>query len=184
MSTCTVHMPEMPDNYVGVEIEFLGDRRQEDDINKALGELRSRCVLNWEWHGAVTGFEIKMLLLCSEYVEYIPRIVEVLRPFAATHPGCGLHVHLDMRNRNKAECFKKLFHAQDRLFAMCAPHRDHGRVNGEDITKHGGNAFMRGRGYDTLEVRMHESTFDAEKIVEWVDTLHEVIGEPRIVKAA
>lgn len=137
-------------------------------------------------------------VICPEDLrhEVIPRVCRVLSDAGAmVNKSCGLHVHLDMRRntgRNAAQAFNNLMAAQNMLMQMQPPSRRENQYckpgRGRDL-----NRAVRAhrykvinaqayRKFNTLEVRVHSGTVQADKILNWVSLLlalvdhHEVLG--------
>lgn len=101
--------------------------------------------------------------------------------------SCGLHVHLDMRNRNVSKSYRRLFHNKEFLFKMlpdsrlfenryCQPNEHSSFISEkkrEDRYLHfNPTAYDK---YRTLEIRMHTGTINYNKITNWIDLLVSVV---------
>lgn len=207
MSVWDDKIPKTKDKYVGIEIEFkAGGSREEydydkdncddshydehtihNDIGHALGEagLSSYCCLGWDCDSTQ---ELRVLVKQDEVSKVIPKICKILANHGAkADEGCGLHVHLDMRNRDVRLSYKRLYKVQDVLYKLSDPGRLATgwceRNNSIDFDASKGSRFkcINVEAYDdleTLEVRVHEGTVKAEEIVNWVSFLAKVVDSP------
>ena len=94
--------------------------------------------------------------------------------------SCGLHVHLDMRNRDSEKCYKKLLKAQDQMFKMQPKIRHQNEHAGRRATA---TSFEKYRAINrstdsqlrTIEVRIHEGTTNTTDVYNWVKFLISII---------
>lgn len=126
--------------------------------------------------------EVNILVKESEVTKIIPKICKVLIDLDAdVNRTCGLHVHLDCRNRNHRIVFTNLVRFQKYLLTLIAPHRIgnyYCYINDNDCydtceREHyrgisGKHSYLK---YRTMEVRLHESTLDSTKILNWINVL-------------
>lgn len=191
----TAKIPTKVDaKYVGIEIEMIytGGR---DLLKKKLAKQRLHNHVRVTDDGSVRachnakGYESAELnVLCTE--EEVRSVMSKLE--AALHDpkidayanrSCGLHVHLDMRNRNVELVYKNMFKVQDILRGS----QPTGRINNSyckpNIQQSFGDCLgsmdskyfvINPRSYEehkTLEIRVHEGTTDANSISSWVEFL-------------
>lgn len=121
-------IPTTKDNYIGLELE--------------ISSKVPHAVIAWEMAKAgikvdvgtdgsikrakntIDTAEIRVLVKQSEVATMIPIIVSKLKELgAAVNASCGLHVHLDMRNRKVTKCYKRLVDSQEVLRKMVAKSR-------------------------------------------------------------
>lgn len=133
-----------------------------------------------------TSAEIRILAAEDQVDDVIKRTTKVLREFKArVNKSCGFHVHLDCRygtGRNATEVFQRLYAAQPLLYAMVDP----SRVGNEFCLPNKNKRWSPGRRaesryhainteayskYNTIEVRLHQGTTNATKILNWVKIL-------------
>lgn len=196
--------PQTKDNYIGVEIEFFCDLNAEDLSFKlfehGLGKhiyLRTDGSIRAE--GQMYPHELNILGKEKEIKEIITQVSKVLLSAnAKVNKTCGLHVHLDMRNRDHIVSFHNLVNAQNILFAMNPFSRQSGTYCRRQDTKifkeaaGNGNRDMRYFGinaaahakHNTIEIRMHSGTVQAVKINNWIDLLLCIIAKKDPVKKA
>lgn len=200
----TEKKPQTKDNYIGVEIEFFCDLNAEDLSFKlyehGLGKnvyLRTDGSIKAE--GQMYPHELNILAKEKEVKEVVALVSKVLLAAnAKVNKTCGLHVHIDMRNRDHVIAFHNLVSAQNILFAMNPFSRQSGSYCRRQDTKvfkdaaGNGNRDMRYFGinaaahakHNTIEIRMHSGTVQASKINKWVDLLLLIIAKKDPVKKA
>jgi hypothetical protein len=196
--------PQTKDNYIGVEIEFFCDLNAEDLAFKlyehGLGKnvaLKTDGSIRAE--NQMYPHEITLLAKEKEVKEVVALTSKVLLAAnAKVNKSCGLHVHLDMRNRDHIVAFHNLVSAQNILFAMNPFSRQSGSYCRRQDTKvfkealGSGNRDMRYFGinaqaherHSTIEIRMHSGTVQANKINNWIDLLLLIIAKKEPVKKA
>jgi Putative amidoligase enzyme len=194
--------PQTKDNAVGVEIEFFCDLNAEDLsfrlYEQGLGKnvfLRTDGSIRAE--NQMYPHELNILAKEKEIKDVIKSVSKVLLSAnAKVNKTCGLHVHLDMRNRDHIIAFHNLVSAQNILFAMNPFSRQSGTYCRRQDTKvfkeaaGNGNRDMRYFGinaaahakHNTIEIRMHSGTVQATKINNWIDLLLCIIAKKDPVK--
>ncbi len=138
------------------------------------------------------GHEICVLATQDEVPEVVTKLCDYLKKIDAyVNKSCGLHVHLDMRNRNLENAYSNLVASQKFLFAMqpkssqensyCLP------VTGRKYKVHrtryhaiNSKAYAE---HKTLEMRLHSGTVNAEKIINWVQLLATIADAPLFLRA-
>lgn len=192
-----IKSPKTNDKYIGVEIEFTSKSEQTKlgaMLHKAgLGDfvhLKSDGSIQVKKKGHYPH-ELCVLVTEANYKEIINKIANVLLEDEATvNASCGLHVHLDMRNRNKELAYSNLVSAQNILYAMNPKSRSTSqycqKAKFKEFGKHSGrymgiNAQSYNK-YNTIEVRIHAGTVSGLKIINWVGILLSVINLDSEVK--
>lgn len=208
--------PKDNDNYIGVELEFLCDLNQEKlglelfDIgigkNVTLTTDASiKCCVN-ERHEPTScakhqnklfAHELCILTKESNYKEILMKACEVLsKANAQVNKSCGMHVHLDMRNRNSEQAYQNLISSQGILFKMNPKSRTElyakkvtNRNMEEVVNATSGNARYSGinvqaiKKHNTIECRIHSGTIEFTKITNWITILNKIANkQKRIVK--
>lgn len=196
--------PQTKDNYIGVEIEFFCDLNAEDLSFKlyehGLGKnvfLRTDGSIRSE--GQMYPHELNILGKEKEIKGIIQLVSKVLLAAnAKVNKSCGLHVHLDMRNRDHVIAFHNLVSSQNILFAMNPFSRQSGSYcrrqdtkvfkeaiapSGRETRYFGVNAAAHAK-HNTIEIRMHSGTVQANKINNWIDLLLLIIAKKEPVKKA
>lgn len=103
---------------------------------------------------------------------------------AEANTTCGLHVHLDMRNRNAEYCYAKLVKNQTLLFTLvnkarkksefCKRSDKYYNLSGHYNAINGSAAY---REHKTIEVRLHHGTVDIKEIYNWIGLLTSIVNE-------
>lgn len=135
------------------------------------------------------GHELRVIAGSKQYREIIERVCKVLVEDngATVNSTCGLHVHLDMRNRDVNKAYHNLFTCQDLLYSMvpaarrrssyCRPNTER-KFSDADATRYLGINCQAYNEHKTLEVRLHSGTVNAEKISNWVELLQAIVDCP------
>lgn len=188
--------------YIGLEIEFcapiakntLALKLYNAGIHKFCqmkedGSLRPK--------GEEVAYELALLLKESTYKKDIKKVCKILKEVGAMAEDrrCGLHVHLDMRSRNKEVVYSNLVACQSALLSIVHPSRiDNEFCESVDSrkfpTKFTGErkeryktinaaAFYR---YKTLEIRMHQGSIEYIDIVNWMGLLIKIANYNKKMK--
>ena len=182
--------PKTNHNYVGVEIEFYSrsDYMEIFDEFLQLG-LQKKVVLGYD--GSLHedyeefGYEVKILDIEDNILNTISQVCSIInRHGPRIDSRCGLHVHLDMRNRNKVKCKENLYMVQDLLYKMVHPDRENNsycrRVRNIDyINSHEHDFGLELTDFKTLEVRLHHGTTNKNEIMNWVKVLMRIVNKRR-----
>lgn len=186
-------------NFVGIEIECASklDASSLEDliINKAVllhkvvrvgsdGSIRTDEVYRHP-------IEFRLLIKQSEVAKVLPKFMALMKPYIKVNASCGLHVHLDMRNRGYGRSYERLYTTLPLLESMVPKTRrtntycrinndkkewervDYDRVNPRYQAL---NPTSYGK-FKTLEVRIHSATTNARKIINWIDLLTLIIDK-------
>lgn len=168
--------------YIGIELEFYSTMSPlqcmdiivalelEDDVN-----LGSDSSIEWGSNcDRYFGYELR--ILTTE--ENLPKILDKVQDFlvgidAEFNNSCGLHVHLDMRKRNKEEVYSRLVDNVEQLKIMVPKFRRDNQYcsfNTDPIfrkyTKYTAINFNARR--PTIEIRCREMTTCMIELYEWV----------------
>jgi len=189
-------LPKKPLNskatYVGIEIELVyrGDIEilkklmADERLHKNVTITRDDSVRPCHNNSGYKGIELQVLATTSEVASVLARIQKVLdNPLVDGYANrsCGLHVHVDMRNRDLALVYRNLVRVQS-LLRGSQPfgrvNNFHCRVNESEVFNFkkvnqredrywviNGHAF---NDHKTLEIRTHEGTTNASEILNWV----------------
>jgi hypothetical protein len=187
--------------HVGIELEFIS----KSDSNMLAALLIGKQL--WKYvtlksDGSVKGnkeypyvHELCVLAKEDEVTNILQKVCAVLKTAkCAVNKTCGMHVHLDMRERIKEVVFANLVCAQPFLYAMNPPSRQEA-VNGNTycaftkskvfnprMNRYSGiNAAAYNR-HLTIEVRIHAGTILYEKIANWVELLLKIVNKPEAMK--
>lgn len=173
-------------NFVGIEIEcfthYYRNRLMEKIVSLDLHDM-----VQADGDGSIQAdfgedLELRVLLPEKKLASGLKKLNKLFVPGQfGVNNSCGLHIHLDMRNRDVNACYKKLMKFQDVLFSMVEP----GRRNSEYCAyNHFGNENQRYvainksayRRHKTIEIRLHHATLDMKLIEKWVNLLLRIIG--------
>lgn len=194
--------PTLPRRYVGIELEFCAPIKEEQLAVKLFqsgihkfGQLKQDGSLRPQ--GKESSFELALLLEESNYKIGLKSVTKLLHDVKAVAKDrrCGLHVHIDMRRRNKELVFNNLVACQYALLAVVDPKRYNNEfcrvVSGRKFpTEFTGDRIERYKTinaaayykYRTLEIRMHEGSVSFDEISHWVDLLLKVSNYPKFLK--
>jgi hypothetical protein len=179
-------------NYVGIEVEFIysGDDKA---LRQQLIKNRLHKNVRIEGDGSLrachnSGYstaELQIIAKTTEVESVMRRLQKVMdNPLidGYANRSCGTHVHLDMRHRNHVLVFRNLVRVQDILRGCqpigrlknthCKPNKsDEFGVEGNRYLVVNPNSYTK---HNTVEVRIHEGTVDAESIINWVKFLDSI----------
>ncbi len=119
-------------NYVGIELEFSSPESR-NKLTKIISahKLTKYSQLGNDADPTKEGdepYELKVLLKQEELKDVVPRIGQFFKDAQATvNTSCGMHVHLDMRNRSAKIAYNNLVQAQTLLFSIADKSRRNNR---------------------------------------------------------
>lgn len=141
------------------------------------------------------GFEFRILTKEKDLKSNLIKVGEILRGINAYVNGtCGLHIHLDMRNRSPLMSAERLFNVQPLIMNTIDKSRkrndycrrvknvmsllDHDKYKAINF----GAAYSK---HKTIEVRAHEGTVDTNEICNWAEFLVESLNQdiPKPIKS-
>lgn len=193
--------PRTDDNHVGVELEFMSklDRNKLGALLTS-ANLYSFCTLKDD--GSIRAeskypfsHELCVVAKETEILDVIKRVcVTLAKAGCKVNKTCGMHVHLDMRNRDKTIAFANLVAAQNFLYLMnpasrtdvvngmryCAPTRT--RTFSDRMDRYSGINGAAYARHKTIEVRIHAGTVDVTKISNWISILLKIANKAEMVK--
>lgn len=202
--------PKQKNNYVGVEIEFylpahkMGELNElliendlEDQVTVKNDESLRGARMNAETYMPDIGKEIAILAKEDEIENIIIVVCQLVRECDGyVNATCGLHVHLDMRNRNPERCYENLFFAQRLMFKTQPKNRRDNKycrrnvladktpsLRQEARRDERRKAINYGWAYQehkTIEIRLHEGTLNSKSIRMWVQFLIHVINMKKL----
>lgn len=200
-------------NFVGVELEFRTSY-PKSVIGYELSKLGIKSKISVGTDGSIVtddarpfGIEVRVCDTEDNINKTIAKVLSVLKNLdCQTDESCGLHVHLDMRNRNPGKVYKKLYEAYSDLKKKVAKHR----LTNENCNMNRFNCFHKERKVcyvwdrdvagnpirvllhqpskysyintlaykekKTLECRLHEGTLNIRKINKWINSLLKVVN--------
>lgn len=195
------------DHHVGLEIEcivpmqyerrlFWGQPEYVPKTGKLVPTLKSSGLyedVELDFDGSIDcdpdkeeDLELKIRFKESNTEAAIRTAVQKLREYKAkVNESCGLHVHLDARNRDKEELYARLLRALPFMQRLVKPERlsnDYCKLNsGHNIDFYDRYMAINPRSYErhkTIEVRLHHATLNANDMLTWVDFLIRVANMP------
>lgn len=125
--------------------------------------------------------EFRILIPQTRLSQYLNKLGAFFKKYKFyVNSSCGLHVHLDMRNRNVDKCYTNLLNFQDLLFRLVAKSRQNNNYAEYVTLPKTGNRYLAINWisyarHKTLEVRLHQATLDVELIKNWVNLLLKII---------
>jgi hypothetical protein len=193
-------------NYVGIEIEFIY-RGDYEMLKKLLIKEKLHRFVDLTSDGSLRAcysqngystLEMRVICKSNEVVSVMQRLDKVFnnpKVDAYTNRSCGLHVHLDMRNRDVAKVYKNLVRVQNLLRGSQPIGRitnQHCQANTDDTADFAAKAEGRAGRYwvvnpasyskhKTLEVRIHEGTTDGQNITDWVAFLEAIANHNEVI---
>lgn len=177
------------DNYVGIEIECASSKDTDDMIEHiALTRPSLSKYVRVGSDGSIRteekfpyAIEFRLMVKEQDKDRIIKEFIEVTKGLLKVNNSCGLHVHIDMRNRNYGRSFEQLYVAMPILMSMVPSSRRSNTYCKENTNKKGWSSGRSDRyevlnttsfrKYKTLEVRVHSATTSAYKIINWIDLL-------------
>jgi len=192
-------------NYVGIEIEFIYSGKYEILKNLLIAaKLHKHITLKGDGslrschNYAGAGLEMNILCKTTEVEDVMKRLDSVFANpeiDGYTNRSCGLHVHVDARNRDVKLMYKNFVRVQSILRGSQPVGRiknTHCRANTTDKLEDlqsggsggGGNRYwvVNGMSYDkhkSIEIRIHEGTVNCEDIYNWVAFLDAVASHKK-----
>ena len=132
------------------------------------------------------GTEIRLLCKQKEMNIVLSRVFKILNANSVmVNKSCGLHVHLDMRNRNKELAYKNLYKCQNLLLKIQPSRKGSQWCKKNTKTTYDKQQSLYGRYYvintdsyrihKTLEIRIGTATMDIKKIISWIRLLTNIV---------
>jgi len=190
--------PKSTQNHLGIEVEFLAPLQRDDIATKieqaGLGDI---CQIKADGSvedddGSLCGHEMNILCTEANHKTVLRKVCRMFRDIGATvNTTCGLHVHLDMRKRDRQLVYSNLVGVQDILIQMqprsrrsnnyCPINRDRSFENAaRTYSRYAINATAYSK-HRTIEVRLHSGTTNYRKITNWIAILLKVVGKRSVV---
>lgn len=188
-----IKKPKTKDKYLGIEIECF--TRHLDNLIDYLiyYNLDEYCQVSDD--GSIQEefgepLELKFLVKESEYKKVLMKICKILQiTKCGVNESCGLHVHLDMRSRNKQRVFKSLIKNMFTLYAInpeerlvnayCQPNNLE-KKNYKHHSKYSGiNSGTAYKNHKTFEVRIHRGTTEYKDIINWIGICVAIVNNKR-----
>lgn len=185
-------VPTTKDSYIGIELEYAS-RLTIDDIIELLIQHNLVDQVRVVHDGSIRVNEIYKhkveFCILTKWSE-LHETLEKLRPILFDKPqnfspntSCGFHVHLDMRNDDPNDAYRNLANMQTVLFGLAADYRRENTycvpapTEFEDADPEDHYAAISRSSYEkhgTIEVRIHQSTLDLNKVEKWIRLLKRI----------
>lgn len=129
------------------------------------------------------GKEIRVCVKRDEIRPVVSGIMAALNSIGATvNKSCGLHVHLDQRKNPTPELtFQKLVRSLGLLYTVVPKSRRENtyckrnrRTTFQTNDRYKAVNSLAFRRYKTLEIRLFGGTLNAEKVINWIETLEAI----------
>lgn len=180
--------PKLATDHVGIEVECY-TYTKEQDLKKIIYTNDLENYVNVGNDNSIrppntkySKFELRILIPEAELKTVFPRLKNAFAEASLkVNESCGLHVHLDMRNRDLTKCFNRLCAFQDVLFGLVDPDRWKNRYCYYTTNTNKNERYLAinkssYRKHKTLEVRLHHGTVNIRKIEKWVGLLLNIIN--------
>lgn len=179
--------PKTKHNYIGIEIECFSELQEKEVITLAL-EHGLEKQLDISDDGSIEAdfgrdYELRILTRETELDETMKKLGTFLKAGGFdVNDSCGLHVHLDMRQRDVNKSYNRLRMFQDMLFGMVDKER---RSNNEyceyttDYNDHGRYVAINRESYEshkTIEIRLHQGSVNVKQIKNWINLLLKILN--------
>ena len=180
--------PTTKENHIGIEIEFdrpTHDTDKDKFINK-FNKYKEFVDVRWEHitYADTNQYGYEAAILCTEndYKEKLLKVLKIIKLSGSyVDKRCGLHVHIDCRNRNIQQVYRLFSNNLETLWTKV----DAGRKTDPNVGEFRGSPILYGRNnYNTVEVRIHQGTLDHKEICKWVKTLLDIVNTIDQVKVA
>lgn len=181
--------PKTKAHHVGVEIEFISKVSYDDifDIILQRGLIDKVSLgydesINCDSFYQENGYEIKLIDTEKNIKDLIIQVIGILKEVdAEVNSSCGLHVHIDVRNRDRVKTYKNFVRAQDLLYKLvCSSRSDNNycyRQSSEEPLWASHNRGVELTSKPTIELRMHHGTLDPKIITNWVKLLTSIANK-------
>lgn len=196
--------PVTNENHVGIEIECYTKLSHEDlAIKFGVAGLKNHVRLvrdgSLNENNLGTSVEIKVLTSESKKDSVLTKVINVLKSEevkAVVGESCGLHVHLDMRNRKPEIVYENLFNMQKLALSMVSPSRRSNKycrpvgnpsfesaieeLSERNNTHFDGLSLSSIGKHNTIEIRFHQGTVDFYEISNWINFWTSLCSEKEI----
>lgn len=200
MQAARVFEPKKPKNankHVGIELEFFCNI-QRDQLAGKLHKAKLANYVELKTDGSIKnypsgnyGHELAILCEETELEDVVNRVTSVLKETnAQVNSSCGMHMHIDMRNRDRALVFNNLVKVQSILYLLNPKSRmknkfcntvqttDYAAVT-DRYTGINPTAYSK---HKTFEIRIHSGTVNPIKIINWFKIIQKVVEKTELIK--
>jgi hypothetical protein len=197
-----IHRAKRPydkSNFVGVELELISKANRET-LNRLFIEAKLAGTVYVKGDSSIRvetpgdhAHEVTLIAKEEHINEVILKVCEVLnKPEVSAYVNntCGLHVHLDMRNRSPEICYNNFYRAKNVLGGMVPPDRvdtdwskrycnlecpETFKRALEEGQRYKAINAMSYHSHSTIEIRLHSGSTNARKINHWVNVLMAIV---------
>ena len=193
----TDKIPYSKDDYVGVEIEMFSKFNRKE-LNKKFIDNKLTLKVKNKTDSSISPednkhpLETTVLFKYNETDTVIKKVCDILKEGEAkVNNSCGLHVHLDARNKN----YDVMFHNLVSCLGVLNKLVPHNRINATHYCKQNTTTNMKATSdryqainptsyakYKTIEVRLHSGTVNATKIINFVHILQSIVNKKDKIK--
>jgi predicted peroxiredoxin len=207
------YIPKTYDKYLGIELEFFGSDHlticKELNKKKIKGDIELKddssinpdeeccddCIKQGLGYCVCDQPQSHELCLLSKQEDYKLDLLKVMTTLnklkCAVNKSCGLHVHLDMRDRPVHTAYNNLIKCQDLLFDLNPKRKGNSfckKISTDSMKKDIKNNRDHYNGISgspisdlgTIEIRMHGGSLDYIRVARWIDLLLEIVDAPLI----
>jgi len=199
-------------NYVGIEIEFktpftydqVKDVLVKNNLSKTATFKTDGSVHSTTYDVTHNGFELCLLIKENELENKLKHLHMVMRELKSiADKECGLHIHLDMRNRNVEKSYTRLFNSQDVIIksqplerkysTYCKPNQYRSFLEEANVSENTPSAWERCntnrykvinplsyKKLKTLEIRNHRGTTNCFHIYNWIKFLINIADNEKL----
>lgn len=200
----TTKKPLSKKRHIGVELELYIPKDYDEQLAFDLYQLdktllKKVCIKD---DGSLrpkdneSDIEIAIVDTEDKIQETLSKVLGILNENGArVDKRCGVHVHVDMRDRVAEIAFHNFVQAQNVMFKMLTKERKKNEfcvpVRGTSIYKYYGgnrrywsiNATSIAK-FNTIEIRMHHGSLDSKRLNNWVNLLINIANKKNKVKTA
>lgn len=189
-------------NYIGVELEFISSL-EENLVRDILVELQLHNIANLGYDHSIRNeghtdktYECRFMFEETKLEEMLIKMQTFVEAVGMRHnDSCGLHVHFDMRNRDKTKCYDKLMAKWPLLKRLTMPNRtenpycrfpdnptyqyeyeDEGYDSPEEFFYEDRYTVVNRTNIHTIEIRSHEMTSDMKELGDWIVFILSIIN--------
>lgn len=161
-----------------------------NNIDNLIFELNQEAdLLENESEDEIYAFELRVLVTEKD----LKIVTGKLKTFfskcdAFVNSSCGLHVHVDMRQREPKKAFARLMSKQDEMYMMSHPSRkENTYCKPTQAFDQGGDRYRcintaSIQEHNTIEVRVHEGCIDMKNIYMWCKYLIYTVDGVKLTK--
>lgn len=186
-------------NYVGVELEFISSIPSIELMERFVNAKLVNYVTvvddgSIEKNEDGDGYTVELKILAREAIlsQVLKKVMTLIPAGSYVNRTCGLHVHLDMRNRDKDKAFTNLYKSLEYLMLRVDDSRfdnSYCELNTSYDSDTFDKAVKKGRyqainphsysSYKTLEVRLKESTLSYKEVNTWTQDLIDIVNDKK-----